>query len=374
MWLPRVFPSNVRCVFSAAACSSNVSCARNFGFPILRFDDSMYRLLLKRNSLICLKDKQMTAKNEKRILKLLLRCQPFPGKGGSFREGDWAQLASEQLQDLSSGSRGEAESGEREGEVGGNEDQKATRRKNLTVNGSLQVKKSTLEENCKKGVKKSHRCQKKQSACLKIISKSLVAGKECLNILGSETEISDSSSMEGILLFHHLILPLLLKKPNLSKTIPNFKGSNNAWALKVLSKLRPKNVKHSTLVNAIYLLNKTIYGLSIGDLFKLLNVSIVEMNRLKDFLEPVLVLDSKRFKLLSPLLREMTKPDESRVTDLGLGFARILGENQHRRVRLLELAHHYSENGFYFALKQTLSKIDNFLVLFDYSTKFSLFW
>ena len=321
-----------------------------------------------------MKEKKLTTHNEKRILKLLLRCQPFPGKGGSFREGDWAQLASEQLQDLSSGSRGETESGTREGDLEGNEDQKATRRKNLTVNGSIRIQKSTLEENSKRGAKKSHKFQKKKSACLKIISKSSVAKNECLNILGSKADISELSSMEGILLFHHLILPLLLKRPTLSKNVPDFKATNNPWALKVLSKLRPKNLKQSTLVNAIYLLNKTIYGLDIGDLFKLLNVSIVEMNRLKDFLGPVLVSDSKRLKLLSPLLREMTKPGESRVTDLGLSFARILGENQHRRVRLLELAHHYSENGFYFALKQTLSKIDNFLVLFDYSTKFSLFW
>ena len=175
-----------------------------------------------------------------------------------------------------------------------------------------------------------------------------------------------------ILFFYWLIFPSLLNNPDKLKPLSKSNKFKD-WLMNMLFEFLPSTVSVQQMSEFLNFINKSIFGLSKNNISKLLKMSVVKTQYLLDFLNPILLKDNLGFRLISPFLTENPIPSEVSEEILQKRFTDLLSNKQHKKNKLLELAYHYSRESQLFNLKQTLSLVDNFLLLFDYSTKYTLF-
>jgi hypothetical protein len=192
------------------------------------------------------------------------------------------------------------------------------------------------------------------------------------NLLESSTELTiQELDFEEIIFFKSFIFPKLILHPKLTTPLYNFK-SKKEWLFHQFHLLCPEQISFERLRDILYFLKLSCCGLSTEDLSQLSSISYSKIDLILDYLRPLIVKTKNGFKLASPFLQNFHL-NVSSPQNLNSTFVKYLSKHQNKLPKLFELANFYNNDAQYFSLKQTLSKINNFLVLFNFPTKYSLF-
>lgn len=178
-------------------------------------------------------------------------------------------------------------------------------------------------------------------------------------------------NLKNMIFFGKFIFPKLLKRPGKMLEWDESK-SKSEWLFTQFQILCPEEISFNRLKEILYFLKLTNFGLTITDLANLTFICSSKLEIVIKFLKPLLIQGIEGYRLSSPFLlkAELEVTCKSILND---GFVKLMNLQKNKSTKIFELANFYINESQYFSLKQTLSKIDNFLLLFNYSTKYSLF-
>jgi hypothetical protein len=207
---------------------------------------------------------------------------------------------------------------------------------------------------------------------IRLLNIALEFGFVNYNILESSAEISfQEIQFEESIFFKTFIFSKLILNPKMTIPLSSF-SSKKEWLLHQFHLLCVDKISFDRLRDILYFLKLSCCGLSIEDLSQLTSISFSKLDLIIDFLSPLLIKTNHGFLLSSSFLLKIDLKITSHQT-LNNIFVKYLSKHQNKLSKLFELANFYMNDAQFFSLKQTLSKINNFLLLFNFPTKYSLF-
>lgn len=191
------------------------------------------------------------------------------------------------------------------------------------------------------------------------------APRESKDLLVRDCDLAQKNFFSGFL------FPKLLARPASLAPLREFE-CKGAWLMHQFRLFCPDQISFERLRDLLYFLKLSCCGLSVDDLARLSSIPFSKVDEVLEYLSPLLVRTVRGFRLSCGFLRGLDLEVDS-TQSLNSSFVKLMTRHRNSVSRLFELANLLMNDSQYFSLKQTLSKVENFLLLFNSPTKYSLF-